>query len=184
MLCFACDCTHYCWTVQINSTSISTCPLAAAAAARVTEMLASTSGRACTDRCWEVTPRSHRRHTVRSHVARPVVTPFQWSSSDSSSTPQPRKMVVMCSSQQEAAQPQQSKAELEKAMKEAIAAEDYATAAKLKEQIWDIDMQDPLTSLKSALEGAIAEERYDVRSIHKPTLRTCCRLPGLSNVAE
>jgi protein-arginine kinase activator protein McsA len=72
--------------------------------------------------------------------------------------------VVVCSSQQEAAQPQQSKAELEKAMKEAIAAEDYAAAAKLKEQIWNIEMQDPLTSLKLALDGAIAEERYDVGS--------------------
>jgi hypothetical protein len=49
-------------------------------------------------------------------------------------------------------------------MKEAIAAEDYAAAAKLKEQIWNIEMQDPLTSLKLALDGAIAEERYDVGS--------------------
>ena len=68
---------------------------------------------------------------------------------------------MVCSSQQDQ-QSAQSKEELQKALKQAIAAEDYATAARLKEQIVEIEMQDPFTGLKWALEEAIAEERYAV----------------------
>lgn len=69
-------------------------------------------------------------------------------------------MVYSSQSQEQAAA--QSKEELQKALKQAIAAEDYATAARLKEQIVEIEMQDPLTGLKWALDAAIAEERYAV----------------------
>jgi len=69
---------------------------------------------------------------------------------------------VVCSSQQQQAPQYKTKEELQVALKQAIAAEDYATAARLKEQIVEIEMQDPLTGLKWALDAAIAEERYAV----------------------
>jgi hypothetical protein len=71
--------------------------------------------------------------------------------------------VLLQSSQQEAAQPQ-SKDELQKALQSAIAAEDYATAARLKDQIMEIELQDPLISLKWELDAAVEEERYAVSS--------------------
>jgi hypothetical protein len=84
------------------------------------------------------------------------------SSSSGSSTA--RRQIVMQSSQQDTAgaAKSQTKEELQQALKNAIAAEDYITAARLKEQITEIEMQDPLTGLKWALEAAIEEERYAV----------------------
>lgn len=78
-------------------------------------------------------------------------------------------MVLSSSQQEAAAQQPQSKEELQQALKTAIAAEDYATAARLKEQITEIEMQDPLVGLKLALDAAIAEERYAVSSSQAPT---------------
>lgn len=70
--------------------------------------------------------------------------------------------MVYSSQQQQQAPQYKTKEELQVALKQAIAAEDYATAARLKEQIVEIEMQDPLTGLKWALDAAIAEERYAV----------------------
>lgn len=65
-------------------------------------------------------------------------------------------------SSQQAAEP--TKEELQQELKKAIAAEDYKTAAQLKDQIMQIELKDPLIGLKWALEEAIEEERYAVSS--------------------
>lgn len=56
----------------------------------------------------------------------------------------------------------QEKRTLEAALKQAIAAEDYASAARIKEQLHLLDLQDPLVGLRMALDKAVAEERYQV----------------------
>lgn len=56
----------------------------------------------------------------------------------------------------------QEKRTLEAALKEAVASEDYASAARIKEQLHLLDLQDPLVGLKMALDKAVAEERYQV----------------------
>jgi hypothetical protein len=83
---------------------------------------------------------------------------------------------VLQSSQQDTAgaAKSQTKEELQQALKNAIAAEDYTTAARLKEQITEIEMQDPLTGLKWALEAAIEEERY---AVSKPFDAVCVESP-------
>lgn len=56
--------------------------------------------------------------------------------------------------------------ELQQALKRAVAAEDYAEAARLKQQLDDALLQDPLVVLRRQLQAAVDEERYQVgRSI-------------------
>jgi len=49
---------------------------------------------------------------------------------------------------------------LRSALEIAISSEDYTAAAKLRDQIREVEQQDPLIPLKAELEIAIAEERY------------------------
>jgi hypothetical protein len=52
--------------------------------------------------------------------------------------------------------------ELQRALKRAVAAEDYAEAAALKKQLDDALAQDPLVVLQRQLQAAVDEERYQV----------------------
>lgn len=45
-------------------------------------------------------------------------------------------------------------------LQRAVANEEYAAAAKLRDQIKKIQLQDPITSLQAQLQAAIANERY------------------------
>lgn len=80
----------------------------------------------------------------------------------SGAPPQPSRLRRSSS---QAAAAAETKELLQRDLKKAIAAEDYSTAAKLKQQIMEIEMQDPLVGLKWALEAAIAEERYAVSGV-------------------
>jgi hypothetical protein len=64
------------------------------------------------------------------------------------------------SSQQEQAQLKQ---QLQQQLKKAVADEDYVAANVIKEQLLQIELQDPLYGLRIALDAAVQEERYQVR---------------------
>ena len=49
---------------------------------------------------------------------------------------------------------------LKAALEQVVKAEDYATAAKVRDAIRTVEQKDPLVSLQSELEAAISEERY------------------------
>jgi len=57
-----------------------------------------------------------------------------------------------------------SKDSLQKQLDQAIATEDYVSAAAIKEQIRELDLLDPLYGLSLALEQAVEEERYEVHT--------------------
>eukprot|EP00879_Flechtneria_rotunda_P005257 GHRR01005542.1.p1 GENE.GHRR01005542.1~~GHRR01005542.1.p1 ORF type:complete len:257 (+),score=66.84 GHRR01005542.1:129-899(+) len=69
-----------------------------------------------------------------------------------------KRLVTSCSRQQDAVQTDIEA--LRKALKNAIAVEDYASAARIKQQLFELEMQDPLIGLKWAMEEAIKAERY------------------------
>eukprot|EP00878_Enallax_costatus_P028939 GHUV01031306.1.p1 GENE.GHUV01031306.1~~GHUV01031306.1.p1 ORF type:complete len:195 (+),score=34.10 GHUV01031306.1:135-719(+) len=73
--------------------------------------------------------------------------------------PTRRRCIVARSGSQQPSTAQEKRT-LEAALKEAVAAEDYASAARIKEQLHLLDLQDPLVGLRMALDKAVAEERY------------------------
>jgi hypothetical protein len=56
----------------------------------------------------------------------------------------------------------QSKAALREALQAAIHEEDYSRAAALKAELHELELRDPLVSLRLALDAAVEEERYQV----------------------
>lgn len=53
-------------------------------------------------------------------------------------------------------------AELRAALAEAVGEEDFARAAALRDQIADLEQQDPEAVLRAELQRAVNEERYEV----------------------
>lgn len=58
---------------------------------------------------------------------------------------------------------EQSKSALREALQVAIDEEDYSRAAALKAQLQQLELRDPLVSLRLALDTAVEEERYQAR---------------------
>jgi len=57
---------------------------------------------------------------------------------------------------------------------QAIATEDYASAAALKQQIKELDLLNPLYGLTLALEQAVEEERYEVCRLTTLVIASSC----------
>jgi len=64
---------------------------------------------------------------------------------------------------------------LRSALEFAVGVEDYQQAAKIRDQIRQVELADPLTTLRAELEGAIAEERY-VSVLLSPLFPACTDL--------
>jgi hypothetical protein len=105
--------------------------------------LATSSGRRCL---------SHRSSSSSSSSSSRISSRFQ--------PARLRHVQPLCSSQQEQAELKQA---LQQQLKKAVAAEDYVAANKIKEQLLEIELKDPLYGLRIALDAAVQEERYQVR---------------------
>eukprot|EP00882_Tetradesmus_deserticola_P003343 GHRQ01003539.1.p1 GENE.GHRQ01003539.1~~GHRQ01003539.1.p1 ORF type:complete len:269 (+),score=123.32 GHRQ01003539.1:152-958(+) len=90
---------------------------------------------------------------------RPYHSSSSSSSSSSSRLPPARLRLAppLRSSQQE--QPGLKQA-LQEQLQQAVAAEDYVAATKLKEELLELELKDPLYGLRIALDAAVQEERY------------------------
>ena len=58
--------------------------------------------------------------------------------------------------------------ELRAGLQEAVKAEDYATAARIRDRISLLEQEDPVVQAEQALAQAIAEQRFEVRCLAAP----------------
>jgi hypothetical protein len=74
-----------------------------------------------------------------------------------------------------------SLSELQDGLQEAIKAEDYAAAARIRDRISEFMQEDPVLQAEARLEAAIREERFEVRWTHLPEGQqdrmTLCLIP-------
>jgi hypothetical protein len=89
--------------------------------------------------------------------------------------------------------------DLRSGLQEAIKAEDYASAARIRDRIAELEQADPVVQAERELEAAIAEERFEVRqpyadascarcsrlqTSHKHTHRAVCGVAGCGAFAR
>ncbi len=74
------------------------------------------------------------------------------------------------------------RATLTRELDEAVAAEDYATAASLRDALLALDASDPVARLKTALQAAIEEERFSDAATLRDELKAA--LQSTTNLAE